>query len=369
MTKKGVIVFDANKLLLPISKKAPAGSDLRLDPAAQALYQQIKDARLAARTAERQQSQGAEGTTDQAQWQTVLALGQIILTERSKDLEVAAWMTEALLRERGFAGLKDGFCLLRELIEHFWESLYPSIDEDGLSTKIAPLIGLNGEETDGTLIVPIAMISLTAGRSSGPFALWQYQQALETNRISDKEKQAQRISQGAVTLEAIQTAVKETPPLFFHQLRENVIACKQEFLQLIAALDARCGDESSPGSRIRAQLDACLECIDMVAKEIVGVVTQQEKTEIIESKSTSHYSDSVPVMPTHVSGESVSREQVLQNLLQSADFFRRTEPHSPLSYVLERTVRWGRMSLPELLKELVRDEPSLGQIRNLTGVE
>jgi type VI secretion system protein ImpA len=362
-------VFDGNKLLLPIREKEPAGLDLRLDPSAQALYQQIKDARLAARTAERQQLQGAEGTTANIQWNTVLALGKTILTKHSKDLEVASWMTEALLRERGFAGLKDGFFLLRELIERFWEGLYPSIDEDGLSTKIASLTGLNGEETDGTLIVPIAMIPLTAGRSAGPFALWQYQQALETNRIADKEKQAQRIAQGVISLEAIQTAVKETPPLFFHQLRENLIACKQEFLQLIAALDSRCGEESPPGSRIRAQIDACLECVDMVAKEIVGVVTQQEKTEIIELKSTSSYSEAMSNTPTHVSGEAVSREQVLQSLLQAADFFRRTEPHSPLSYVLERTVRWGRMSLPELLKELVRDEPSLGQIRNLTGVE
>lgn len=49
------------------------------------------------------------------------------------------------------------------------------------------------------------------------------------------------------------------------------------------------------------------------------------------------------------------RGDVLRELSRIADFFRRTEPHSPLAYTLDEAVRRGRMSLPDLLVELVPD--------------
>ena len=42
-------------------------------------------------------------------------------------------------------------------------------------------------------------------------------------------------------------------------------------------------------------------------------------------------------------------------LAQIAEFFQRTEPHSPLAYTLKDAVRRGRMTWPELLEEMVPD--------------
>ena len=50
------------------------------------------------------------------------------------------------------------------------------------------------------------------------------------------------------------------------------------------------------------------------------------------------------------------REDACRILLKVADFFRRTEPHNPVSYALEQAVRWAQMPLPELLSELIPDE-------------
>ena len=50
-----------------------------------------------------------------------------------------------------------------------------------------------------------------------------------------------------------------------------------------------------------------------------------------------------------------SREDALRALGEIANFFRRTEPHSPLSYTLDEAVRRGRMTWPELLAEVVAD--------------
>ena len=68
--------------------------------------------------------------------------------------------TKALLRTAGLAGLRDGFRLIREMTEGFWDGLYPVEDEDGVETKVAPLTGLNGEGADGTLIQPLRKIEI-----------------------------------------------------------------------------------------------------------------------------------------------------------------------------------------------------------------
>src|SRR5690606_9308864 len=67
-------------------------------------------------------------------------------------------------------------------------------------------------------------------------------------------------------------------------------------------------------------------------------------------------------------GRVQTREDAFRALLQVADFFRRTEPHSPVSYALEQAVRWGRMSLPELWRELIEDHSARSDLFRRTGI-
>src|SRR5690606_9804639 len=67
-------------------------------------------------------------------------------------------------------------------------------------------------------------------------------------------------------------------------------------------------------------------------------------------------------------GRLQTREDAFRALLQVSDFFRRTEPHSPVSYALEQAVRWGRMPLPELLRELISDESVRNDVFRRTGI-
>lgn len=50
-----------------------------------------------------------------------------------------------------------------------------------------------------------------------------------------------------------------------------------------------------------------------------------------------------------------SRAEAFESLAEVADFLARTEPHSPVSYLLRRAIRWGNLPLPELLAELLED--------------
>src|SRR3954464_1127293 len=98
--------FDLEALLAPIPGDAPQGTDIREDFSATSPYNRLRDARSEARDAERAQDAGDQDTRDPAPlWRTVRDLALKTLAETTKDLEVAAWLTEALVRSHGLAGL------------------------------------------------------------------------------------------------------------------------------------------------------------------------------------------------------------------------------------------------------------------------
>src|SRR4051794_30024353 len=114
------LYFD--RLLAPVPGNNPAGRNLREDFSPENIYRRIKDARGQARALERQLLMGNEDADGKRpDWTPVLGLGPDAIAEHAKDLEVVAWLTEALVRERGFAGLREGLRLARELVERYWD--------------------------------------------------------------------------------------------------------------------------------------------------------------------------------------------------------------------------------------------------------
>ncbi len=357
--------LDFAELLKPLSDESPAGVDLRQDSSASALYYALKDARAAARAKERDAAVDEGVVPDtRSEWRPVSEQARAILTEQSKDLEVTAWLTEALLRLEGFAGLRDGFRLTREIIDGFWEECFPTPDEDGLATKVAPLTGLNGEDAEGTLIVPIRNVYITEGSSQGPFACWHYQQAVALQQIADPEKRQRRIDSGAVTLEQFDQAGVETSPGFFRTCFEDLSQCADEYQKLCATLDERCGDAAPPSSNIRNALNECLEALKYVARDSL----QPQAEEAAEARAGAGAQAPGTGGGVRRGQQPQSREEAFRTLLDLAEFFRRTEPHSPLSYALEQAVRWGRMPLPELLEELVSDDQTRQHLFRLAGI-
>ncbi len=167
--------LDLKRLAAPIAGANPAGADLRAEAGPGSAYYRVKDARTAARAAERRESAG-DADAPPADWRPVLQHGAEALAEKSKDLEIAAYLVEALVRLHGFAGLRDGFRLTRELIDAFWDGLYPLPDEDGVETRLAPLTGLNGADAEGTLSGPILRVFITDG-AAGQLSCSHYQEA------------------------------------------------------------------------------------------------------------------------------------------------------------------------------------------------
>lgn len=372
-------IIDFETLLKPISPENPTGSDLREDFSPGSVLYQIKDARNAARTAERQASysddlEDGAGEYSRPDWKPVITLGQEVLAERSKDLEVAVYLAEALVREDGFAGLRDGLRLVRELIGRYWDGLFPTADDaEGMKDRVAGLGGLNA-----ALSVPLRNIPVTQGREFGPFTLAQYQQAAELEKITDAAVKSQRIERGAVSMEVFDRSVRETSAEFFQQLLDDLQRSRDDFAAICTVLEEKCGADSDgdplapPSSEMRDLLEACHERIAAISRDVVASADAAVQSdggggEEADFGSSGNLSG---VSPGHTGADRAihTRDEAFRTLLRVADFFRKTEPHSPVSYALEQAVRWGRLPLPDLLTELVSDENVRDQMFKLMGI-
>ncbi len=164
-------MIDITDLTQPIAASTPAGTDLRASGDNQ--YILLKDYRLSASQQERDALYDENAPRDFQYWRKIVELAPTLLKERSKDISIAAWLTEALIRLEGFSGLAQGLNLLSQLIINFWPDIYPQEDDDGLITKVVPLISLNGQQGEGTLIAPIYSIPLATNQDK-EIAGWQY---------------------------------------------------------------------------------------------------------------------------------------------------------------------------------------------------
>lgn len=363
-------LLDFNALTRPIADDNPVGEDLRADASPTSIYYRLKDARSTARAAERQLTAEGETGVTPDQWRVLLDLGPTVLAERTKDLEVAAWMIEAMVRYHGFAGLRDGFRLITALVGDFWDSIYPLPDEDGLETRIAPLTGLNGEGADGTLILPIRQIPLTEPGDLGAFAFWHHEQATALARIADDDKRQARINAGAITTEQFNAAVMGTSPSFFQQLLDDAQEATAAFADLEVKLGEVCGSDGPPTGAIRSAMADVIGLAQFVAKDRLPLAAAEPAAEAAAGDGAAAGGGAAEA-PRAGGGSSdaiANREDAFRLILKAAEWFRRNEPHSPISYTLEDLVRRGRMPLRELLQELIPDESARSSFLALAGI-
>ncbi len=361
-----------DEFIQPISDTAPTGTDPRADVSPTSAYYLLKDIRNSARAKERNALVDDESLLSLAgEWRPVLEQVPPALKTSGKDLEFVAWLIEALCRLHGFEGLAFGFNLGAELIERYWQDLYPTPDPTDLSERLAPLIGLNGIESEGSLIQPIKAILISQGSSEEPFASWQYEQALEVDRL-DSEKQQKRFEAGAVSLEAVQLSIKETPADFYLKLNRDVDAAVSAFERLSSVMDSAMAGEPQPTSYISKTLAGCANHIKSIAKDILS---QAAADDVDPEQEISTNKEEANVSPLDIAAAACaleqlnSREQAIKNLDHIAEFFRKTEPHSPMSYAIEQVIRWSELSLPELLQELIVDGEARNGFFKLSGIK
>lgn len=365
--------FDLATLLAPLPGETPVGRDLREDRSAESLYFQLRDARREASAAERAADEPKDDSDsvllDAApispllRWRTVREVATEALALHSKDLEIAAWLTEALLREAGLGGLTAGFQLLAGLAESFWDDVFPQPDEEGIVTRVAPVAALNGVGREGTLIQPLRKLVLFERPQDGSsLYFWQYELSAEIAGSGNKEQQQELFAARRLPpFDAIESEARLVGESLA-ELRRKAAAAGESWQTLGRVLDEHAGADSPPTSAVRD----LLEKIRMVANRFAAPGEGGAAFPPLSAETPAlEISGSAGVA---AAGVLASREDALRALAQIADYFRRSEPNSPLAYTLQEAVRRGRMTWPELLAEIVPDTTSRAAILSSLGI-
>ena len=202
--------FDLAALLAPIPGDAPAGVDLRGDASPQSLYYRLRDARADARASERAARRGERNreSAPPPEWRTIRDLGVEVIAGHSKDLEIAGWLTEALLRSDGLPGFTAGVQLMTGLVEDFWDDLFPLPDEDGVATRVRPVAGLNGQSGEGMLGPALRRVPLFLRPDGSPMPFWQFEQSENLAKIGDPEIRQRRIDAGVLPFETVENEAR-----------------------------------------------------------------------------------------------------------------------------------------------------------------
>lgn len=352
-------------LLAPIETgpNTGVGADLRENVSPTSSYQILRDARTLARNNERTALANGEVTYfSLPDWKKIVELAPDVIANESKDLDVVAWYVEALTRCHGFDGMAAGFSLAGQLISTFGEALFPKPDEDGIATQLASLIGLNGFGGEGALIAPIKSIVITEGNIPGPLATWQCEQAFDIERIGDLEKREARLKQGGISRDELDQIVAETSDAFFHTLQDDMASAISSFEEFQRAIDTYCVEDPQPTAKILETLTACQQVLTYIAGD------RLKREELIMDDDNQGGSEKSS-QPTAFKDAVINdRQDALRLLRDIAAFFRKTEPHSPISYSVEQIIRWSGMSLTDLIQELIPDEAARKKYQNLSGI-
>lgn len=353
--------FDIEKLLSPISAERPSGESLRYT----GTYDQIREAR---REDDATLPQGVWKTElRKAQWQLVESLSVEALENKSKDLQIAAWLTEAWLNLYSFSGVARGMELMRALCESFWDDLHPAIEEGDLEFRLAPLAWVNEKLSVSLKLRPVTDPD-AHGEKAYCWADWENASRLDT--IGQRPGAKKAALDHAVTTAKFQQSVMLTPTSSFRVMRRDIQEMLEACVQLEKIVDAKAG-KSAPGllrfratgESIAAFFDALLDQRNEPPGDIEDVAAPDAGAPDFQSTDMREMAVALPI-PSRIR----DRADAYYLLAEAADFLARTEPHSPTPYLIRRAIAWGSMNLDELLPELVRNSTELSEIFRLLQI-
>lgn len=327
-------------LLNPIPGENPAGADLRYDP----LYDKIKDAR-------REDDDAPQGEWERprkvADWPAVIKLAGDTLATRTKDLQLAAWLTEAMLRREGYAGLGGGLALLRGMLEKFWDQLYPELEDGDTELRAAPL------EWVGTRF-DMAIKSVPLNKTGHDFFRYKESRAMPTEaeaEADDSKMKTRRaaLEDGKVAPEVFDKGFEGTAKVWYRQLAGDLAGALAGVEALNELAGEKFGGDGPNMVPIRESLTEVQHTVQQLLEK--KLIADPDPVEAAPAEGGGGYGGAVPGTAAHggaantgpLAAEPVDRNDANNRVIGAARFLRKSDPTSPTSYLMLRALRWGEL--------------------------
>jgi type VI secretion system protein ImpA len=325
-------VLEIGKLLAPIAGDAPAGPNLEYDPAFAALE----------RAAAGRPEQAIGGTTTPAEppeWNVALA-GALELLGRTKDLRVAVLAARALLYRNGVAAFAEGLALLRGLVEQHWAVVHPQLDPEDNNDPTMRVTALSALATPA-LLMALRTSALVESRAIGSVSLADLYPsagspdagriggAFETAELAAVEATAAALGAAAADLRAID-----------------------------AAFEAQTGDR---GPDFAALLDYFNKGHHALEQRLVGLRPAAAASEG-GGGGAAGAGSGAPSPPRGLTGDILTREDVVKALDKICEYYARHEPASPVPLMAQRCKKLVTMSFFEILNEVAPESVKQAQL-------
>lgn len=280
-----------------------------------------------------------------ANWTGIIALGQATLLEKSKALLVAARMTEALVKEHGFAGLRDGLGLMGALVEQCWDRLIPVLEEEGdMERRAGPFNWLDDAERGARFPNTLHTVPIVFG-PEGSYSWVDWRQSQD--------------GKGKVSREMFEKAILATPLEKCETAAADLQASLEEMTRLGPILDNKMKEVAPSLSSVRQAAEECRKLLNDIL---------QRKRPLGAAGGAEPAAEGATAAPGPARAPT-TRADVYRQLAQAAAVLREIEPHSPIPYLIHRAVELGSLPFPQLIKELVRDAKILAELNREFGIK
>lgn len=347
-------MLQLNELLEPISQASPAGEDTTFSSDLDAINKarQFDDPSL---------DQGEWVTAiKEADWQFVYVKCTSLLATQTKDLRIAGWLVEAATKTRQFEGMAAGFELLAQLCERYWDVLHPLIDDGDAEQRIGNIAWLLTRSVQLVKEVP-----LTEGRDTA-FSWTDFEAARARANTATRTGEILVESPSQPSVATLDAAKRKSSKSFYEMLINSTQHCQAMVADFERIVDARLGTQGPSFSQLKDMLATALNTVGRFGADVGLKTSTNTLTTDSLGDSANPSSESAGII---IGGPIKSRDQALEHLRQVAEFFRRTEPHSPVAYLADKAAIWGDLPLHTWLKTVVKDPNSLAFIEEMLGVK
>ena len=414
-------------LLVPISDEEPSGSYLKLDRSA---YRSLRNVYNSAQSSFRQLVETPDASSDPAivdantdNWAELRKISEETLTSQSKDLEILGWyITSQLFTSQPFNNLANAIPALNLFIDQFWDTLNPMLPEAKLKAsddagkakeitefKTKPLLQLVGESVDSSSVyIPFQMLDFCAGITFGDYlteerkgniaelketalssfdgsvseTLYLLASIFSELEIAEKNlaEKCQAVGATVISFNFIKTNVRDLIKAIHFLVGEkfapwplddnfHIIQNSTEVPQQDDSIHSASQQASDPPihSNLATETSQNSGATNPV-NQGNGSVASDGQAQALNNPASLNQTQTIVQNVSSINGI-VNRDHAFQEIRKIAEYFKETEPHSPIAFLLERSIRWGYMSFPELLQEMVGNESVIAQINQMTGMD
>lgn len=345
-----------NDLLTPISGGNPAGVNLRYDP----VNDKVKELRREDLDVPQGDWKTALKTADHT---AAIKLASDALAKKGKDLQLAVWLVDSLIRKEGFSALAPSFHFLHDLLDQFWDTLYPLVEDDDVEIRAAPLDWLGSKLAEPLGFLPIldnkfSWLSYKESRLVG------YEKDADTQ---DKQQAREiKLGEGKISAEQFDEAVESCPRAFLEDKLEGLNEGLTEAEALSEFCDLKFGEFSPSFLPTRNAIDEIAQTVRILLKKKPGGGvdlpdaemeldvaaagdTESESSEISFTDSSDDTDlssislDDSFETASSFTGEITSVSDAGAQLAVICRFLREQDAEDPSPYLMLRSFAWGKL--------------------------